>query len=142
MKAIEAGTRVRKGYYFSAKSWTLHPMPNDGEALPGAAGEKYVHIPLLLAFVVAPIMGAAFLMFLPFVGFYLAAAAVLRPVTRGFRRSAEEVAATMTPGWVPGEAHLTGRRSEEKSVEEKGPPAGEALSDVEREVAKRRSERS
>ncbi len=140
MTALDAGTRVRKGYYFSAKSWTLHPMPNDGEALPGAPGEKYVHIPLLLAFAVAPIMGAAFLMFLPFVGFYLAISAALRPVTRGFRRSAEEVAATLAPGWVPGEAHLTGKRAEDKSVEEKGPPAEDALSGVEREVAKRREE--
>lgn len=142
MTTIDAGTRVRKGYYFSAKSWTLHPMPRDGEALPGEVGERYVHVPLLVAFVLAPIMGAAFLMFLPFVGFYLAISAVLRPVTRGFRRSAEEVAATMTPGWAPGEAHLTGKRAEGEAVEEKGPPAEDALSEVEREVAKRREGRS
>jgi hypothetical protein len=142
MTTIDAGTRVRKGYYFSAKSWTLHPMPRDGEALPGEVGERYVHVPLLVAFVLAPIMGAAFLMFLPFVGFYLAISAALRPVTRGFRRSAAEVAATMTPGWAPGEAHLTGKRAEGAAVEEKGPPAEDALSEVEREVAKRREERS
>ncbi|HEX8910684.1 MAG TPA: hypothetical protein VF805_15875 [Anaeromyxobacteraceae bacterium] len=142
MTTIDAGTRVRKGYYFSAKSWTLHPMPRDGEALPGEVGERYVHVPLLVAFVLAPIMGAAFLMFLPFVGFYLAISAVLRPVTRGFRRSAEEVAATLTPGWAPGEAHLTGKRAEGEAVEEKGPPAEDALSEVEREVAKRREGRS
>lgn len=142
MTTIDAGTRVRKGYYFSAKSWTLHPMPRDGEALPGEVGERYVHVPLLVAFVLAPIMGAAFLMFLPFVGFYLALSAALRPVTRGFRRSAEEVAATLTPGWAPGEAHLTGKRAEGEAVEEKGPPAEDALSEVEREVAKRREGRS
>jgi len=142
MTMIDAGTRVRKGYYFSAKSWTLHPMPLDGEALPGEAGEKYLHVPLLLAFVVAPVMGAAFLMFLPFVGFYLAISASLRPVTRGFRRSAEEVAATMAPGWAPGEAHLTGKRAEGAGVEEKGPPAEDMLSAVEREVAKRRDGRA
>jgi hypothetical protein len=141
MTTIDAGTRVRKGYYFSAKSWTLHPMPKDGEALPGEAGEKYVHVPLLAAFIVAPIMGAAFLMFLPFVGFYLAISAAVRPITRGFRASAEEVAATMAPGWAPGEAHLTGKRAEGAGVEEKGPPAEDALSPVEREIAKRREGR-
>jgi len=142
MTTIEAGTRVKKGYYFSATSWTLHPMPRDGEALPGEAGERYLHIPLLLAFVVAPVMGAAFLMFLPFIGFYLAFSAALRPVTAGFRASAEGVAATMAPGWAPGEAHLTGKRAEGRSAEEKGPPAEDGLAAVEREIARRREARA
>jgi hypothetical protein len=138
MTKIEAGTRVKKGYYFSARSWTLHPMPADGEALPGEAGERYVHVPLLLAFVVAPIMGAAFLMFLPLVGFYLALSAVSRPVVRMFRASAEEVAATVQPGWAAGEAHLTGRRAEGEGAGEKGPPAVE---EVAREIGERRGEK-
>ena len=142
MTKIEAGNRVKKGYYFSAKSWTLHPMPTDGEALPGEAGERYLHIPLLLAFVVAPVMGAAFLMFLPFIGFYLAFSTALRPVTAGFRTSAEGVASAMTPGWAPGEAHLTGKRAGRRSVEEKGSPAEDGLAAIEREIARRREARA
>ena len=142
MTKIEAGTRVKKGYYFSAKSWTLHPMPGDGEALPGETGERYVHVPLLLAFVVAPIMGAAFLMFLPFVGFYLALSAALRPIVKVFRSSAEEVAATVQPGWAPGEAHLTGRRAEGEGSGEKGPPAADRLLEtLSKEIEERRDEK-
>ncbi|GEJ55267.1 hypothetical protein [Anaeromyxobacter diazotrophicus] len=139
MTTIEAGNRVKKGYYFSAKSWTLQPMPKDGEALPGEAGERYVHVPLLLAFVLAPLMGAAFLMFLPFVGFYLALAAAVRPVVKLFRSSAEEVAASLQPGWAPGEAHLTGRRAEGEG--EPGTPAPNAqLDSLSKEIGARRDE--
>ena len=141
MTKIEAGNRVKKGYYFSAKSWTLQPMPRDGEALPGEAGERYVHIPLLLAFAVAPIMGAAFLMFLPFVGFYLALSAAVRPLVKIFRSSAEEVAATLQPGWAPGEAHLTGRRAEGEGEGQKGPPAADPkLDTLTQQIGERRDE--
>jgi hypothetical protein len=143
MTKLNAGTRVKKGYYFSMKQWALHPMPGDGEALPGEAGETYFHVPLLLAFAVAPLMGAAFLMFLPFIGFYLAFAAALKPVARLFHRSAAELAATVAPTWAPGEAHLTGQRTEAEGVEEKGPPAaGNELKELEAEIEKRRSGRS
>lgn len=143
MTKLHAGTRVKKGYYFNMKSWSLQPMSADGEALPGAAGETYFHVPLLAAFVLAPLMGAAFLMFLPFIGFYLAISAALRPVASLFHRSATEIAATVQPGWLPGEAHLTGRREEEDGVEEKGPPKAEGeLASLEREIEQKRSERS
>jgi hypothetical protein len=143
MTKLSAGAKASRGYWFNAKTWTLHPVSTDGETLPGAAGEKYLRIPLLLAFVVAPLMGAAFLMFLPFIGFYLAFQAALRPVAKLFRQSATEIAATMSPGWAPGEAHLTGKRAEGEGVEEKGPTAAasEELAKIEREVEARRNER-
>jgi hypothetical protein len=142
MTTLNAGTRVTKGYYFNMKTWALQPMPTDGEALPGAAGEKFFHVPLLLAFVVAPLMGAAFLMFLPFIGFYLALSAAVKPIGRLVHRSATEIAATVAPTWAPGEAHLTGQRNEAEGVEEKGPPAaGSELGKLEAEIEKRRGER-
>ncbi len=142
MTMIEAGTRVRKGYYFSAKSWSLQPVQSDGEPLPGASGERYLHVPLLAAFALAPLMGAAFLVFLPFIGFYLAIHAALRPVAHLFKKSAAEIAATVQPGWQPGEAHLTGKRAEgEGEGEEKGPSADGELAALEKEIAERRGER-
>lgn len=141
MKTIEAGTRVNKGYYFSATTWSLHPVPRDGEQLPGTPGERYVHVPILAAFVLAPAMGAAFLMFLPVIGFYLAGHAAVRPVARLFSRSATEIAATMQPGWQPGEAHLTGHRQEAGAAEPKGAAEGDGLSELEKEIGARRAER-
>jgi hypothetical protein len=143
MTTMNAGTQVKKGYYFNLATWALQPMPTDGEALPGATGERFFHVPLLLAFVVAPLMGAAFLMFLPFIGFYLALSAAVKPLGRLVHHSATEVAATLAPTWAPGEAHLTGQRTEAEGVEEKGPPAqAPELGRLEAEIEKRRHERS
>ena len=142
MTKLSAGMKASRGYWFSTRSWSLHPVSTEGEVLPGEHGENYVRIPLLLAFAVAPLMGAAFLVFLPFIGFYLALHAAVRPILKLFHRSATEIAATVQPGWAPGEAHLTGKRTEGEGVEEKGPPAAEGeLAKIEREVEARRSER-
>ncbi len=122
MKTIEAGTRVSRGYYFSANTWTLTPVAADGECLPGHGGEKYVPVPLPVAFAVAPLMGALFLMFLPVIGFYLTARAAVRQVVRLFHHSATEVAATVAPAWAPGQAHLAGTSPQQA----KGMPAADA----------------
>ncbi len=141
MTTFEAGSRVKKGYYFSARSWTLQPVSRDGEALAGKSGERFVRVPLLLAFAVAPLMGAAFLMFLPLIGFLLAAHAAVRPVVRLFSRSATEIAATMQPGWVPGEAHLAGKRGDHEAGEQ-APPADAELASLEKEIEEKRNPRS
>jgi hypothetical protein len=141
MTKLQGGTAVRQGYYFHVQDWALHPVGRDGELLPGAARESYFHVPVLLALLIAPLMGAAFLMFLPFIGFYLVFGAALRRVARFFGRSASEIAATVQPGWKPGEAHLTGKRGEEgppQPAERKGP---DELTELEREVEARRREK-
>jgi hypothetical protein len=58
--------------------------------------------------------------FLPFIGLYLTAKAALRPVAGMFQRSAEDLAATVTPGWAPGAAHMTGKATDEKKAGEAG----------------------
>ena len=127
MTKLNAGTPVKSGYYFSLKSWTLHPMERDGEPLPGKYGEQWIPLSLPLAVIAAPLLGAGFLMFMPAIGFYLTAKALARPVVNVFRTSTTELAATMSPGLVPGEAHLTGKRAEEggEAAEATAPSAEE-----------------
>ncbi len=138
MAMIEAGTRVQKGYYFSGQSWTLQPVARDGEVLAGAKGEKFLRVPLAVAFGLAPMMGAAFLMFLPVIGFYLVGSAAVKPVVGMFKTSATEVAATVAPAWVPGEAHLTGEGAK-KEAEAQGEPAkDEKLAALEQQIDARR----
>ena len=126
MTKTDAGSAAKAGYYFNMKSWEVHPVPADGERLPGEAGQQWIAIPTVAALVLTPILGLTFLMFLPFIGFYLTIEAALQPVLRVFEHEATELAATMSPGWQPGEAHLTGKRQEEtRTVEGQGPPADE-----------------
>lgn len=112
MTRLNAGTPVKSGHYFNLKTWTLLPVESDGETLPGEAGEQWIPLSLPLAVVAAPLLGAGFLMFMPAIGFYLTAKALARPVVNVFRRSTTELAAAMSPGLVPGEAHLTGKKGE------------------------------
>lgn len=123
MKLIEAGTRVTRGYYFGAKGWQLLPVERDGELLPGGAGEKYLRVSLAGAIAIAPLMGAAFLVFLPFIGVYLFAVAVTRPIAMLFQRSTTELAATVAPVMVPGRTHLTGQPAEEAEQAKPGEAA-------------------
>jgi hypothetical protein len=144
MTRLDGGTRVKKGYYFEMRTWELQPIACDGEPLPGTAGRIYFHVPLLLVLVIAPLMGAAFVLFLPCIGFYLVLQAAFRPLARLFHRSATEVAATVQPGWQPGEAHLTGRRGASELTEqaegEAVEAAGDDLAALEREIAAKRRE--
>lgn len=150
MAKLNGGTRVKKGYYFDMRGWAFHPVARDGDLLPGTSEQVYFRAPLPVVFAIAPLMGAAFLVFLPFIGFYLALGAAFRPVARLLGHSATEMAATVRPGWQPGEAHLTGRRAEGGGAEEgkragaggaeEGKHAGAEsdLADLEREIAARR----
>jgi len=130
---------VKSGYYFNSATWSIEPIAEDGARLPASEGTFY-SVPTLVALLATPVMGLAFLVFLPFIGIYLSFKAALSPVFQLVHGSAGSMAATMSPGWQPGEAHLTGKRHEHPSVEEKGPPAAgdEELEDLQREIERKR----
>ena len=68
MKTINGGN-VEAGYYFNRNTWELHNA-NAEEPLPEG---RYVKVPTPALFVVAPVMGALFAVFLPFIGFAMTA---------------------------------------------------------------------
>jgi hypothetical protein len=140
MRTIEAGMRVKSGHYLSLATWSIQPVATSGDALSGRAGEKFIAIPTLAAFALAPLLGALFLVFLPVIGFWLTAVAASRPAMRLVNRIATGFAATVEPGWEPGLAHLTGKRATTTglaSVQSEEDP----LDVLEREIAARRSAR-
>src|SRR5512137_2423691 len=118
MKTINGGSAVPGGYYLSKSNWEIFPIARDGEKLPGKPTEHYVKVPTATALMVMPVLGGLMVVFLPFIGLYLTAKAALRPVAGMFNRSAQDLAATVTPGWAPGAAHLTGKATESKGGEE------------------------
>ena len=69
MKRYLGGTKVEGGYYWNLKTWEIVTVTEETGTLPGGAGERYLHAPLPVLFVAAPVMGAAFAIFLPFIGF-------------------------------------------------------------------------
>lgn len=135
MAKFAGGEQVKPGYYWCPRNWEVHVIPPEGGRLPGAAASHYVKVPFPLLFVVVPLMGALFLMFLPFIGFGLLFYALARKVGLFAKRGAEDLASTMSPGWQPGEAHFTGKPGEEKPAEGSAPPAIEKL---EKEIAEKK----
>jgi hypothetical protein len=139
MTTTNGGSAVQGGYYLSKSNWEIFPVEHDGQRLPGKVAEHYVKLPTAAVFLLMPVLGGLMVVFLPFIGLYMTAQAALRPLVGMFRRSAQDLAATVTPGWQPGEAHFTGKRSEEKAVEVA--PSKEArLEELAREIDARRKE--
>jgi len=135
----ESGTAVLSGYYLNASRWSIAPVGHDGERLPSGDG-RWMRIPTAAALAAVPVLGAAFLMFLPLIGFLVTLHAIASLIVRAVHGSATELAATVSPGFVPGEAHFTGKAGERAGVEEKGPTArGDALEALAAEIARRRS---
>jgi hypothetical protein len=105
-RTYEGGTRVNSGYYVDARSFAFANIEKDGGVLPGGPEKKYRHIPTLAVMAAAPALGGLFVVALPFIGFGVAAYAIVRALTGG----AKEVAATVaTPAMPAGSTALTGK---------------------------------
>jgi hypothetical protein len=126
---FKSGSAVKSGYYFNARRWHVQPVEKDGERLPEGNGE-WMKVATPVALLLVPILGAAFLMFLPLIGFALALQAAATPVLRMFHHGATELASTVQPGWVAGEAHLTGKPGEKAPADGKAPAAQDAKLDA------------
>ena len=108
------GMQVGGGYYWNASNWEVEVVPSEGGRLkePGA---KYVKVPFLALFVIVPLLGATFLMFMPVIGFALFGYAMTKKAASAFTRGATDLAATVQPGqFAAGAAYFTGKPEEKK----------------------------
>jgi hypothetical protein len=133
MTTYRGNSKVKSGYYFSTRSFGIEVVPEGGGTLPGPAEVRYVGVPFPLLFVLAPIVGLAFLVFLPFIGFALLGVAIFRRVTGHVEEGASALAATVAPPPATGAAWLGGREGE------KAAEPSEELKKLEEEVKSKRS---
>jgi hypothetical protein len=61
------GEKVGGGFYVNRRTWEITVVNREG-VLAGGLEDRYARIPALVALILAPLAGAAFAMFLPFVG--------------------------------------------------------------------------
>jgi hypothetical protein len=118
---FEGNQAVQSGYYLNASRWAIEPVAEDGGRLPAGPG-RWHRIPTV-ALLATPLLGLAFLVFLPFAGFALTAQLALAPVGRFLREAALGLTATLVPSAAVGAAHLTGQAGEREQVEARGPPS-------------------
>lgn len=62
------GDNVRFGFYWNVREWEAQIVPKEGDMLKGSPSVTYIRMPLVALLVLAPLMGAVYAMFLPFIG--------------------------------------------------------------------------
>ncbi len=70
----KGGEMVKAGFYWNTKEFEARVIPAPGGTLPGDETATYRRLPLPALLVLAPLMGATFAMFLPFIGMAMLAA--------------------------------------------------------------------
>ena len=114
MARYVGGAKVGGGYYWNPRTWECAAVEDKGGVLPGSERARFLRIPLPLLFVLVPVLGALFLVFLPVIGFALLGSAIVGRVAGVAKTHAEDLAVNVTPGWAPGAAHLSGKPGEAK----------------------------
>jgi predicted NBD/HSP70 family sugar kinase len=101
--------------------------------LPGTSETRYMRLPLPVLLVAAPLMGAAFAMFLPFIGIAMVLDFVAKKAWGVAREAAHGAMVAMGPRTRTGEAYFTGTADEKKpgAADKK---ADEALSKIEQKI--------
>ncbi|HEU4382645.1 MAG TPA: hypothetical protein VFR85_03990 [Anaeromyxobacteraceae bacterium] len=133
------GSPAESGYYWNPRRWSITPVERPGGFLPGGPEDRYLQIPTLAVLMLLPILGGLFVVFLPVIGFVLVAYALARKVAALARGGAADLASTMTPGWRPGEAHLTGTgREADKDLPHEHGAGDQALEALRKEIADKR----
>lgn len=90
MASYKGGDTVKRGFYASLKRWTIEMIEPEAGTLAGEADEQYVRVPVPVMLVAAPFMGAAFVIFLPLIGFVLLGKLVwMRATGRGVSRKSQ-----------------------------------------------------
>jgi hypothetical protein len=82
-----AGSMVKGGFYLNRDRWDLVAVSGKEGTLPGAEGQRYRRIPALAVVLLAPILGALFVIFMPFIGFVMVGQYLGRALLKGARRA-------------------------------------------------------
>ncbi len=124
MKRYCGGDKVQRGTYFAYPSLEFHSIIREGDSLPVLTKGWYVNLPGPLMLVAGPLLGLAFIIFLPLIGIVAVAGYagkhLLLPALRTGARAIGE--AVLVPVQI-GYARFTGRarparKSQPKSEED------------------------
>jgi hypothetical protein len=93
--ARKGGERAPAGFYWHTAGWEIATLSGDGGVLPGTPEDRYIRVPALAMLMMAPVMGALLVVFLPFIGFALLLGHGARQSGRGARRALARLAASL-----------------------------------------------
>ena len=135
-----SGDHVQAGLYWCINSAEFVSIPDEGGELDGDPGNRYVMLPLPLVLTAGPLMGLAFIVFLPLSGLLVLLPFVLGKMRRVLAAGKISAAHAVTGSLAPGISYLEPRRaapSSQSSAARDGPQGGK-LFDLAREIAEKR----
>lgn len=108
---------VGPGIYFNLRDLRFKSIDEEG-TLSGPESETWWGVPVIFMLIAAPVIGGAFALFLPLIGFVLVGALVLEWSTRAFATTLNAAGRVIRPAWQPALAFLSrGRRGGTKKEE-------------------------
>jgi len=108
------GHTVAAGTYWNLANGNRVNMEQEG-VLAGDGSARYIKAPVAVMLMAAPAIGLVFAMFLPFIGIAMTLNLIGKKLVDGVASAA---AGSMSFGWRPIEAYLSGRKRR-KAVREK-----------------------
>ena len=106
MKHYQGNQEVEPGLYFNLSQLSFKSIEEKGP-LPGREEDVYRRAPVVALLVVGPILGLAFVMFLPFVGFALLGWLIAGKAVAWATEAGLAFGRVVRPAWRPAAAFLS-----------------------------------
>lgn len=114
MLTYKGGNRVGKGTYWNLrKGLRVDVMAED--ILPGDAASTFLRMPAAVMLLSGPFIGLLYAILMPVIGIVTVAAVAVRSIVRGMYSL---VAKSISFGWQPKNAYLSGKKKKEKKDKE------------------------
>ena len=106
MKTYTGRQTVEAGLYLNTKTYTVQMLDKAG-TLDGTELETYRRVPMFVMLAAAPVLGLAYVMFLPFLGFAMVLHLLGTKTMQLAGEAATEGVRVLRPSWAPALAFLT-----------------------------------
>ena len=121
MRTYQGKQDVEPGLYFNTRRYRMESVDTWGP-LPGADEETYCRVPLVVMLAAAPLLGLAFVIFLPLIGFAMVAWLLGNKVAELAGRTATQAVRVARPGWAPSLAFLSRSKPAKPDTHEDAKP--------------------
>jgi hypothetical protein len=127
----QSGERVKAGFYFNLETWEVTTLSGQGGVL-GGRESRYMRVPALALLGLAPLLGLAYAMFLPFIGIALVVSHFSKKAGLAVKSAFGSLLTATSPAMQPGEAYFGGEKPSGKPAEgEPAPKVEERLAAIE-----------
>ena len=117
MTTYRGGDTVQPGFYINLRGLSFEMIDEQPKALPGDSLATYRRVPAVAMLAAAPLIGLAFLVFLPFIGIAMVGSVVASKATAVAADAVRAGARVVRPNWEPSLAFLSRRKRAKDSAQ-------------------------